>query len=219
MTGARFTGWPDEALDFFEGLEADNNKAYWQDHRVVYDRSVRGPMERLAAEIEAEFGPMKIFRPYRDVRFSADKSPYKTEIAATSGPMGHGGYYLHFAARGMFAAAGAYMMSRDQLARYRAAVDGAAGSDLEAIAAKLAERGVPLEGQTLKRAPKDWPADHPRIGLLRHTSLIVGREWSPARWMATRAAKDRIVGVWREAAPLLAWVEDNVGPAAEERRR
>src|SRR3981081_383623 len=83
-----FRGWPVEAIEFYEGLEADNSKAYWQDHKSVYEQCVQRPMKELLAELAPEFGEGKIFRPYRDVRFSADKSPYKTAIAATLGTAG-----------------------------------------------------------------------------------------------------------------------------------
>ena len=80
-----FSGWPVAAVEFYEGLQADNSTVYWQDHRAVYKRDVRGPMEQLLAELADEFGAGKLFRPYRDVRFSADKTPYKTNCAATLG--------------------------------------------------------------------------------------------------------------------------------------
>lgn len=80
-----FSGWPVAAVEFYEGLQADNSTVYWQDHRAVYERDVRGPMEQLLAELADEFGAGKLFRPYRDVRFSADKTPYKTNCAATLG--------------------------------------------------------------------------------------------------------------------------------------
>jgi uncharacterized protein (DUF2461 family) len=88
MRGARttaFNGWKVEALEFFEGLEADNSKAYWQRNKDVYETLVRAPMEALLAELEQRWGEGRIFRPHRDVRFSRDKSPYKTNIAAVLG--------------------------------------------------------------------------------------------------------------------------------------
>src|SRR5256884_9626511 len=78
-----FRGWPAEAIEFYEGLEADNSKTYWQENKAVYEELVRGPMDALLAELAPEYGEGRIFRPYRDVRFSKDKSPYKTAIAAT----------------------------------------------------------------------------------------------------------------------------------------
>jgi uncharacterized protein (DUF2461 family) len=70
-----FSGWPEEALDFYDGLTADNTKTYWTGHKAVYQAVVLGPMTELTEELAAEFGEPKLFRPYRDVRFSADKTP------------------------------------------------------------------------------------------------------------------------------------------------
>ncbi|MDP9073448.1 MAG: DUF2461 domain-containing protein [Actinomycetota bacterium] len=212
----RFAGWPDEALEFFEGLEADNSKAYWQDNKDRYQRAVKGPMDALLAEVAPEFGPFKIFRAYRDVRFSADKSPYKTEISA-SAP--EAALYLSYSARGLFTGAGYWHMSRDQLVRYRAAIDGPPGDELEAIGAALEADHLPIEGEGLKTAPKGWPADHPRIKLLRYTSVLAHRHYPPAAWMATAEAKERVVSVWRNAGPLVAWLTTHVGVAEESGRR
>src|SRR5262247_2221276 len=112
-----FRGWPMEALDFFEGLEADNSKTYWTEHKATYDEKVYAPMAALVADLEPEFGSGKIFRPYRDVRFSADKTPYKTNIGAI---IGDG--YVQLTAAGLSAGNGMHMMAPDQLTRYRAAV-------------------------------------------------------------------------------------------------
>lgn len=113
-----FRGWSTEAIEFFEGLEADNSKLYWETHRDTYERGVRAPMEQLLTELEGEFGGGRIFRPYRDVRFSTDKSPYKTNIAAMVGDMG----YLSVDATGLGVGCGLFHMTPDQLARYREAV-------------------------------------------------------------------------------------------------
>lgn len=207
-----FAGWPDEALEFYEGLEADNTKAYWDPRKAIYERAVKAPMEAMLAELEGEFGPFKIMRPYRDVRFSADKTPYKTSIGAGS-HTGAAGVYVSFSANGLSCGAGTWQMSKDQLVRYRDAVDGVAGAALEAIAAEVPERGLELGGETLKRAPKGWPQDHPRVTLLRHTSLFVGRHYPTAPWMATAEAKDRVAEVWRAATASKSWLDVNVGPA------
>ena len=111
-----FRGWPIEAVEFYEGLEADNSKVYWQDHRETYERHVRAPMEALLAELADEFGPATMFRPYRDVRFSADKSPYKTTCAARIGAG-----YVSFSAEGLSAGSGLYMPDPATLQRFRAA--------------------------------------------------------------------------------------------------
>ena len=113
-----FRGWPVEALEFYEGLGAENSKAYWQRHKETYETVVRAPMEELLTELAPEWGEGRIFRPYRDVRFSADKSPYKTNIAATIGFR-----YVQLNADGLAAGAGMWEMSPEQLERYREAVD------------------------------------------------------------------------------------------------
>ncbi|MFP5375752.1 MAG: DUF2461 domain-containing protein [Acidimicrobiia bacterium] len=166
-----FRGWPAEALEFFEGLEADNSRAYWQDHRAVYDAAVRGPMDELLAELAPEFGDGKVFRPYRDVRFSADKSPYKTHLGAVLGGAG----YVQLSAEGLAAGLGYWHMSADQLDRFRRAVaDDRTGEPLAAVARSLGRQGVELTSiESLKTAPRGYPKDHPRVELLRHKGLAV----------------------------------------------
>ena len=70
MIGMAFRGWPIEAVEFYEGLEADNSKVFWQEHKTVYERQVKAPMEELLTELADEFGEGKLFRPYRDVRLT-----------------------------------------------------------------------------------------------------------------------------------------------------
>ena len=67
-----FPGRPEEALDFYEGLAADNSRTYWTRHKALYEEQVRGPMAAPAAELEPEYGAARIFRPYRDIRFSPE---------------------------------------------------------------------------------------------------------------------------------------------------
>ena len=203
-----FTGWKVEALEFFEGLEVDNSKAYWQRHKDVYDTIVRAPMEELLAELEPEFGEGRIFRPYRDVRFSRDKSPYKTAIGAT---VGEG--YIQVDARGLAVGSGTWEMAPDQLERYRAAVaDDASGEELSRLVSDARAKKLDVHGHdVLKTAPKGYPKDHPRIELLRYKGLIAWREWPAGAWLGTKRAKDRIVGFLEQAQPLVDWLRANVG--------
>src|SRR5215831_4201923 len=196
----KFSGWPVEAVEFYEGLEADNSKTYWMAHKSVYDEKVHAPMSALVAELEAEFGPARIFRPYRDVRFSKDKSPYKTGIFCTL----ESGGYVGFRAEGLTAGRGYYRMAPDQIERYRAAVaDDATGPELEAVLAKLAKAQVTVEGsESLRSAPRGYPKDHPRIDLLRHRGLYAWRSWPVGAWLGTPAAKKRVVDMLHAAEPL-----------------
>jgi uncharacterized protein (TIGR02453 family) len=205
-----FRGWKVEALEFFEGLEADNTKTYWQANKHIYDTLVRPPMEELLAELEPRFGEGRIFRPYRDVRFSADKSPYKTSIAAM---IGEG--YVQLTADGLGAGSGMWEMAPDQLERYRWAVsDDRTGRRLEEIVASVRKAGFDVMGHgALRTAPKGYPKDHPRIGLLRYKGLVTWKEWPAGAWLGTARAKDRVVGFLEASKPLTAWLRANVGPS------
>jgi uncharacterized protein (TIGR02453 family) len=211
-----FRGWKVEALEFFEGLEADNSKAYWQRNKETYDTLVRAPMEELVAELEPEFGGGKIFRPYRDVRFSADKTPYKTHIAAT---IGDG--YVSLSADGLGVGAGMHEMAPDQLERYREAIDDeGSGPALERVIAEAMKRGVEVSGHgALKTAPRGYAKDHPRIELLRYKGVVAWREWPAAAWMGTKKVKDRVTEFFRIAAPLNDWLAKNVGPSTAPQGR
>ncbi|WP_418601906.1 DUF2461 domain-containing protein [Mycolicibacterium sp. SCSIO 43805] len=203
-----FRGWPIEAVEFYEGLEADNSKVYWQEHKVVYEQQVKAPMEELLAELADEFGEGKLFRPYRDVRFSADKTPYKTTCAAT---LGKG--YVAFSADGLSVGSGLYMPEPAALARFRAAVDADdTGTELAAIVADLHRAGYQtMAHEVLKTAPRGFPKDHPRIELLRHKGLAMMKSWPVGAWLGTRKAKDRVVTALRAAAPLNEWLARHVG--------
>ena len=205
-----FEGWPVEALEFFEGLAADNSKSYWLAHKGVYDTCVLAPMRELAAELEPEAGESKIFRPYRDVRFSKDKSPYKTEIAAV---IGDG--YVRLSADGLGAGRGLHEMAPDQLDRYRSAVAAdATGDGLEQIVEALRAQGAIVQGhQALKRVPPGYPADHPRAGLLRQKGLYAWRHWPVEPWLGTPAARAEVTGFLTAAQPLSEWLTRHVGPS------
>jgi uncharacterized protein (TIGR02453 family) len=206
-----FRGWPVEALEFYDELEADNSKAFWLRNKQVYERLVRAPMEELLAELEPDWGEGRIFRPYRDVRFSRDKSPYKTHIGATIGAG-----YVQLSAAGLAVGCGMWEMARDQLERYREAVDAdRSGTELTSLVADARSDGLEVMGHdTLKTAPRGYPKDHPRIELLRFKGIVAWQEWPAAAWLGTRRAKDRVVGFLERSRPLDAWLQANVGPSS-----
>jgi uncharacterized protein (TIGR02453 family) len=209
-----FRGWPAEALDFYRGLEADNSKAYWQANKDRYETAVKAPFEALMADLDAEFGPMRLFRPYRDVRFSKDKSPYKTAAAAYGEREGGAGYYVQLSATGLYAGSGYYHMAPDQLARFRMAIDDDTGDELERICGAMEKKGYDLGAvDQLKTAPKGYPRDHPRLALLRRKGLATGKTFPPAGWLHTAKAEARIVSAWRDADPVNTWLDTHVGPS------
>jgi len=202
-----FGGWTDEALEFYAGLEADNSKSYWASNKAVYQEKVLHPMEELVERLAPELGEPKIFRPYRDIRFSADKTPYKTHIGATIG----GTSYVQLSADGLAAGAGMWHMDPGRLSRYRAAVAADSGAELQALVAGIEKAGVQVHGHdTLKSAPRGYPADHPRIGLLRHKGLTTWQDWEPEPWLATPAAADKLLSFFRTCTAFCAWLTSNV---------
>jgi uncharacterized protein (TIGR02453 family) len=211
-----FRGWKAEALEFFEGLEAENTKAYWERNKATYETVVRVPMEALVQELSPKTGG-RIFRPYRDVRFSKDKSPYKTNIAA----MVDDGY-VQLTAHGLGAGAGMWEMASDQIERYREAVDRkASGAKLERVVTDIRDAGVLVSGHgELKTIPRGYAKDHPRAELLRYKGLTAWRDWEPAAWLGTARAKDRLVEFFTTTRPLRRWLDTNVGGSMlQEHRR
>ena len=210
MTG--FTGFPEAALDFYDDLETDNTKSFWADHKHVYDTAVRAPMTALVTELEEEFGPAKVFRPYRDVRFAKDKTPYKTHQGAfvASGPAT--GWYVQVAAPGIRVGVGFYEASSPRLARIRTAIDeDRRGKELERIIASLVADGWELGGDKLKTTPRGYDAAHPRIDLLRHRSMTLGKSYGFAPVIHTRELLTMVRDDWRRATPFVEWVSDNAG--------
>jgi uncharacterized protein (TIGR02453 family) len=198
-----FGGWKGDFQGFFLGLQADNSKAYFTAHRQEYEDQVKGPMRALLADLEPEFGPARLSRPNRDIRFSADKSPYKTNIYADA----RGGGYVALDASGLVAAGGHYMMEAPQLARFREAVAvDRSGRQLVAIVTGLRDQGYEIGGQELKRVPAPHAHDHPRRDLLRHKRLIYWRRWDVGPWIATSEARERVAQAWRDGAELNAWL-------------
>ena len=215
-----FAGFPPEALTFYSGLEADNSKAYWEAHRDVYEDAVREPLEELIAEVGPEFGTAKVFRPYRDVRFSKDKSPYKTAAAAVMVENGHAAAarYVQVGANGLWCGGGLYEPDRGQLQRIRRAIADQPGAELAGIIQNVEAAGLSYMEPELKTAPRGYPKDHPRIDLLRRKRHAAIARHEPGAWLHGREALDRIVADWRAITPLLDWLERHAGPAEEIRR-
>ncbi|EME61914.1 hypothetical protein G352_18957 [Rhodococcus ruber BKS 20-38] len=202
-----FTGFPVAALDFYEDLEADNSKPFWAAHKAVYDDCVRGPMLALLAELEPEFGAGKAFRPHRDVRFSADKSPYKTHQGGfvQTGP--GVGFYVQIDAAGLRVAGGFYRGSSAQVAAFRAAVDDTRrGPRLEPLVRRLHRAGYEIGGERLKTRPRGVAEDHPRLDLLRHKSLTAARTHPSPEWIDTLRTLDEVRTAWRDVRPLVEWL-------------
>jgi uncharacterized protein (TIGR02453 family) len=205
-----------KATKFFAGLESDNSKDYWTANKAVFEEDVKEPMAALVDSLPERFQPFKVFRMNRDIRFSADKSPYKTQHGAvheTDGTV----YYLHLDSRGLMAACGAYMMAPDQLERYREAVAAdTTGPALERILRDLDERGIEVGhgmSEPLKTAPRGYPKDHPRVDLLRQKAVSAHRRLAETSLRDAGAVRDFVVDTFDACKPLNDWLRSNVGSA------
>lgn len=208
-----FSGIPVAALKFYATLENNNNKAWWLEHKDLYDAEVRRPLQALADALEPNFGQGKLFRPYRDARFSPDKTPYKTAQGMFLSTYDDVGYYLQLSADGLLLGGGYHSFSPAQLSRYRASVDATvSGNALEAILNRLVESGFSIAGQTLKTVPRGFPKDHERAALLRHKTLSASMTPGNPDWLGTEEAKNKIGGYWEQLRPLVDWITRYAAP-------
>lgn len=181
---------------FFRGLAAHNDTTWFEDHRDDWQRHVQEPMEALLAEAERRYGPGRVLRQHRDLRFTPDKRPYREDTGLTAG-----GVYLSAGVDGIQAGGGLYTPSRAQLTAARTAIDEhpQAAAALQRVLDELTDAGFELAGPPLKTAPRGYPADHPRIGLLRmqHYAALV-------HLPLTSPLAD-VVDAWERVQPLVRW--------------
>jgi uncharacterized protein (TIGR02453 family) len=202
-----FAGFPVAALDFYDDLEVDNTRAFWEKHKAVYQESVLAPMRALTGALEVEFGTAKIFRPYRDVRFAKDKTPYKTHQGAFVRVGESTGWYVEVSPRGVRTGAGFYEASGPRLAAFRAAVaHDRFGPALEKALRRLEKEGFEIGGDRLKTTPRGYAADHPRIELLRHRSLVAGHLLGFEPMIHTPELLGVVRDDWRALRPLVEWI-------------
>ncbi len=177
-----FPGFPPEALTFYRGLARHNTREWFQPRKTVYEGMVKGPMMELVTALNGvmmEFAPdyvsdpgKAIYRIYRDTRFSPDKTPYKTRIAASFARRGmekHGaaGYYFAVSLRGVDVGGCIYLPPPDTLLRVRTHIAGHHTEFRRLAAAPAVQRLFgPMQGERLARVPKGFPADHPAADLL-----------------------------------------------------
>jgi uncharacterized protein (TIGR02453 family) len=212
---APFLGFGPKALDWFRGLEADNSKAYFEANRAVWEEQVRGPLERLLEELGADLGgSAKLFRPHRDVRFSKNKAPYKTNnYGVVMVPGSQSGLYVSISSGGLHAGSGYGQMAPDQLARYREAVTGPDGPALDAAMRRMEATGIKVWGEALKTAPRGAPKDHALAHLLRMKDVLAGDELGPEATLDGRRPKDFARSVWDRSREVMAWMDAHVGPS------
>lgn len=208
-----FQGIPAGAFAFYVELEDNNNREWWLEHKDSYNTLVRDPLTALLAELEPRFGPAKIFRPNRDIRFSQDKSPYKTAQGAFASAQEGVGYYLQLGADGLLVGGGCHSYTPAQLVRFRNSVDASGtGESLRRIVEAVASSGFALGGEKLKTVPRGFDRDHPRGELLKHKSVSAGMELGQPEWVSTPGAAQEIATLWEQLRPLVEWVGRHAAP-------
>jgi uncharacterized protein (TIGR02453 family) len=215
---AVFDGFPREAMTFFRGLARNNNREWFLTHKGVYEESVKRPMTELVEALNAammEFAPAyatdpakAIYRIYRDVRFSADKTPYKTHIAASflrRGMPRHAaaGHYFGVSAKEVEVGGGIYLPPPETLAAMRRHLAANHEEFRRLAGAKRLRMLVgEIQGDRLARAPKGWAAGHPAEDLLRLKQCYVFVTLDPAI-ATTRKLFTELVKRFRAMTPLI----------------
>jgi len=223
-TPARFEGFADPDARFFKALAKHQSRDWFATHRDEYEQGWLAPMKLLLAEVRERLAPRyaheeiaapKVFRIHRDVRFSKDKSPYKTHIGGylgvdgtSAGPAGAAALYLHVGADELFVCAGQYMMDGEQLKRFRAAVaDAKRGKDLTTLLRPLLRAGFTVDShEQLQRVPRGFDPEHPQADLLRRKGLIVAFPPPERSLLTSRKLVDWLVTHSQRTVPLVEWL-------------
>jgi len=225
-----FPGFSREALKFFVQLKRHNNRPWFLKNKETYEREIKEPMVSLVLEINSQLRNLApelvtepkraIYRIYRDVRFSADKSPYKTHTAALFAPRGLGkhacaGLYFHFAPDELLLAGGVYMPGPKELLAIRNHI----AANPKALQNTLAQRQLAalggLQGDQLMRVPKGFAPDHPAADLLRYKQFLVWVKHPPE----TALGKDllhTLVQTFRTLLPLVRFLNAPLKPVKKE---
>ncbi len=217
-----FGGFPREGIAFLSRLKKNNNRPWFQTHKTEYEDLVRFPMQCLVASLGERMAPIapefsydpkrSIFRIYRDTRFSKNKTPYKTNIAASfslihsKGPIEKPGFYVGIEPEEIFIGGGLYLPSGSQLKGIRQSLDTAPGEFLEIVRdPRFRKRFKSIMGEQLKIAPVGYPKDHPMIKFLRYKQWFVGVEIGHSPCF-NASFIDRVEAVLVDALPLIRWL-------------
>jgi uncharacterized protein (TIGR02453 family) len=207
--------WPPEAIEFLTELEANNDRDWFKANRARYDDHLVAPARELAGRL-AHLGQVHLFRPYNDTRFHM-RPPIKEQIGVAIGYGGAGGYYVELSLDGLLVAAGLHRPASDQLERFRAAIDdGRRAAGFEKAIKTAQVEGLTLSEPELKRAPRGYPQDHPRLDRLRLKQMTVHRRNSLGPWLHKPRADKLIAEQLDAARPLVSWLAKHVGPSQRQ---
>jgi uncharacterized protein (TIGR02453 family) len=226
--GAPFTGFPASAMQFWHELASEMSREWFVANKQRYEDEWVTPMTALLAEVARglapvyrplALGPPKVMRIYRDVRFSRDKTPYKTHIGAVitaaGKAMGEGGnaaLYVHLGLDEEYVGVGRYQFDAGKLARWRKAVSGKPGEELQRIIGKLRKAGYVVAGHDdAKRVPRGFDPAHPRADLLKMKGVTGSFPEIPRGLIGKPGFAAWLVKHGRATAPLVLWLHRHVG--------
>jgi uncharacterized protein (TIGR02453 family) len=209
--------WPPESLEFLRELEDNNDRSWFKANRARYDELLLRPTQELTDKL-GTLGPPHFFRPYNNTRFRPGP-PLKEHIAASLGA-GPAVYYVQLSLDGLVLGAGLWHPESDQLERFRAAIDdGRRAAAFERGVAKAESAGLSLAEPDLKRAPKGYAPDHPRVDRLRLKRLALYHRHPLRRWLHTPTCDERVQAQLEAAQPFVKWLNEHVGPSTRPRPR
>ena len=204
--------WPPEALEFLRDLEDNNDRDWFKANRARYDEHLVAPGRALAESL-AHLGQPRFFRPYNDARFH-HRPPMKEQLGIAIGYGGAGGYYVELSLDGLLLGAGLHHPARDQLERFRAAIDDGRRAAAFERAVKTAHAArMELVEPELKRAPRGYPLDHPHVDRLRLKNITVFARHPLEPWLHDERCRERVRAQLDATRPLVAWLGTHVGPS------
>jgi len=216
-TATAFRGWPVEALEFLRDLEANNDRDWFKANRSRYDDYLVAPARALGEDL-SDLGRPHMFRPWNNTRFRPGP-PLKEHLGLAIGYEGAGGFYVDLSLDGLLVAGGLHMPAPDQLDRLRQAIDSPRkAADLTRALSTAADAGLSLNEPDLKRAPRGYPQDHPRLDLLRRRRMTVAVRHPLKKWLHRPEAGARIREELEAVRPLVEWLRKHVGPSQQARR-
>jgi uncharacterized protein (TIGR02453 family) len=209
--------WPPAAIEFLRELEDNNDRNWFKANRARYDQELLEPARAMAARL-SHLGQPHFFRPYNNLRFRPGP-PLKEQLGVAVGYGGGGGFYFELSLDGFLVAAGLHQPASDQLERFRATIaDSRRARGFERALSKAEAGGLAPAPPALKRAPKGYPIDHPRIERLRMKELTVSRRHELGPWLHEPGCVERVRAELDAAQPLVTWLAETVGPSRRPRR-
>jgi len=213
-----------DVVDFFQDLSMNNSREWFLENKKFYEASVLEPSKRFVismGERLKEIAPdivaipqvnRSLFRLNRDIRFSPNKTPYKTHLGiimwqGAGKRMENPGYYFHLEPDRYMIGAGLYMFPKDIMEIYRKAVmDEKLGPELETIVSIVEEKGYVIGEKKYKRVPRGFPPDHERAELLKYGGMFALEEGPIPKWVFNGDITDELMKRWKEMKPVQEWV-------------